>query len=176
VIVTPMDNEEKRTNIEGMIDVSFKVNGEGRSVKVENSSILLDAVRDDLLLTGAKKGCGEGVCGSCTILVNGKSVCSCLIFTAEVQGAEIETIEGLSDSQENAHPLQKAFMENDALQCGYCTSGQIMEAKFFLSKLKRGSKVNDSEISQALEGNICRCGAYNNIVRAVSQVAATLVR
>ena len=105
------------------------------NVSVERNSILLDTIRDDLLLTGAKLGCGEGVCGACTIIVNGKSVCSCLMFTVEAQGAQIETIEGLSDSEENADPLQEAFMENDALQCGYCTSGQIMEAKYFLRNL-----------------------------------------
>jgi xanthine dehydrogenase YagT iron-sulfur-binding subunit len=163
-------------NDDGMISVSFTVNGENRSVKVERSSILLDAIRDDLLLTGAKKGCGEGVCGACTVIVNGKSVCSCLMFTAEAQGTQIKTIEGLSDSEENADPLQSAFMENDAFQCGYCTAGQIMEAKYFLASLKHGSKVSDAEIKEALEGNLCRCGAYNNIVRAIRQVAETIVR
>ena len=159
-----------------MIEVSFRVNKASRSVKVERRSILLDALRDYLLLTGAKKGCGEGVCGACTVLVNSKSVCSCLMFTAEAQGAEIETIEGLSDTREEADPLQSAFMENDAFQCGYCTSGQIMEAKYFLSRIKPGSSVSESEIKEALEGNLCRCGAYDNIVRAVKQVAVTTVK
>ena len=167
---------DKVKDSDRMIEVSFKVNKATKKVKVERCSILLDALRDDLLLTGAKKGCGEGVCGACTVLVNGKSVCSCLMFTAEAQGAEIETIEGLSDSREDADPLQIAFMENDALQCGYCTSGQIMEAKYFLSRLKPGSSVGESEIREALEGNLCRCGAYNNIVKAVKQVAVTIVK
>jgi xanthine dehydrogenase YagT iron-sulfur-binding subunit len=172
-MITMMNGE---MSADGMISISFIVNGENRNVKVERCSILLDAIRDDLLLTGAKKGCGEGVCGACTVIVDGKSVCSCLMFTAEAQGTQIETIEGLSDSEENADPLQRAFMKNDAFQCGYCTAGQIMEAKYFLSSLNRESKVSEAEIKEALEGNLCRCGAYNNIVRAVRQVAETIVR
>lgn len=167
---------DKVKDSDRMIEVSFRVNKSNKNVKVERRSILLDALRDDLLLTGAKKGCGEGVCGACTVLVNGKSICSCLMFTAEAQGAEIETIEGLSDSREESDPLQSAFMENDAFQCGYCTSGQIMEAKYFLGRLKPGSALIESEIREALEGNLCRCGAYDNIIRAVKQVAATTVK
>jgi xanthine dehydrogenase YagT iron-sulfur-binding subunit len=158
------------------IYVSFKVNGVNKRVRAEPRSILLDSIRDDLLLTGAKKGCGEGVCGACTVLVNGKSVCSCLMLTVEARDSELETIEGLSTEEEHADPLQRAFMEQDALQCGYCTSGQIMEAKYFLSQLGRVSSVSESDIKEALEGNLCRCGAYNNIVRAVKQVAATIIK
>ena len=167
---------DKAKDSDQMIEVSFRVNKASTSVKVERRSILLDALRDYLVLTGAKKGCGEGVCGACTVLVNGKSVCSCLMFTADAQGSEIETIEGLSDNREGADPLQNAFMETDAFQCGYCTSRQLMEAKYFLGRLKPGSSASESEIREALEGNLCRCGAYDNIIRAVKQVAATTVK
>lgn len=161
---------------DGMIEVSFRVNGRENRVTIERRAVLLDTLRDELQLTGAKKGCGEGVCGACTVLVNGKAVCSCLMFTAEAQGTEILTIEGLSAGQGDVDPLQRAFMENDALQCGYCTSGQILAAKSFLNSLKRGDPIKDSEISEALEGNLCRCGAYNNIVKAVREIAATIVK
>jgi xanthine dehydrogenase YagT iron-sulfur-binding subunit len=158
---------------EGITEVSFVVNGKPERLRVERRAMLIDTLRDRLFLTGAKKGCGEGVCGACTVLLNGKAICSCLMFTTEARGSEIMTIEGLSEGPDQVDALQRAFMERDALQCGYCTPGQIMAAKSFLGNLRESaSSVSDVQIKEALEGNLCRCGAYNSIVQAIKEVAA----
>lgn len=158
--------------MENTIKVSFQLNGSETTVDVEPRSILLDTLRDNLGLTGSKKGCGEGVCGACSVLLNGKVVCSCLMLTAEASGQRVTTIESLLDG-ERIDPLQQAFIESDGAQCGFCTPGQIMSTKSFLNELKQdnASEVHDSEIKEALEGNLCRCGSYNGIVDAVRKVA-----
>jgi xanthine dehydrogenase YagT iron-sulfur-binding subunit len=147
--------------------VSMTVNGEKRSFEVEPRTTLLDALRDRLHLTGTKKGCGLGQCGACTILVDGRRVVSCLTLAAMNEGREITTIEGLADA-DRLHPVQQAFIDHDGFQCGYCTPGQIMSA---VGLIKEGRVASDEEIRDFMSGNICRCGAYSNIVAAVKQAA-----
>ncbi|WP_061296777.1 (2Fe-2S)-binding protein [Herbidospora cretacea] len=124
---------------------------------------LLDALRDRLGLTGTKKGCDQGACGACTVIADGRRILSCLTLAAQCDGREITTIEGLE-----SHPMQDAFMRHDAFQCGYCTSGQIMSAVALLGEDRAGS---DDDIREFMSGNLCRCGAYSNIVAAVREVA-----
>jgi xanthine dehydrogenase YagT iron-sulfur-binding subunit len=145
------------------IDVILQVNGRGRAIRVDPRSSLLDTLRERLALTGSKKGCDHGQCGACTVLVDGRRVLSCLTFAVMAQGKAITTIEGLADG-DHLHPVQAAFASQDALQCGYCTPGQIMSAVGLLSE---GHARSDDEIREGMSGNICRCGAYPNIVTAV---------
>jgi len=147
--------------------ISLKVNGAQRSLEVEARTTLLDMVREQLGLTGAKLGCDIQVCGACSLLVNGKPVSACSMLAVDVDGAEIETIEGIS-KKGALHPLQEAFMEFGALQCGYCTSGFILTAKALLAECPRPS---DSQIRDYLAGNFCRCGCYQEIVQAIKNVA-----
>lgn len=151
--------------------VSFQVNGTSRTVEVDPRDSLLDILRDSLNITGPKKGCDETVCGACAILVNGKAICSCTMLAVEAQGKKIVTVEGLS-SQDQLSPIQDAFWKHDSLQCGFCTSGQLISSKSFLDELD-GRVPSEEEIKEALSGNICRCGAYNKIVEAVAEVAST---
>jgi xanthine dehydrogenase YagT iron-sulfur-binding subunit len=151
-------------------NVTFKVNGFPKIVEVDTRDSLLDVLRDSLNLTGSKKGCDETVCGACAVLVNGKAICSCTMLAVEAEGLEIVTIEGLSQNNQLS-PLQMAFWNHDSLQCGFCTSGQIISSKSFLDELD-GRVPSEEEIKEALSGNLCRCGAYNNIVDAVAEVAA----
>ncbi len=152
------------------VRIPLNVNGEDRVVEVEPRDTLLDTLRDKLDLTGAKKGCNEGVCGTCTVLLEGRAICSCNIFAVEAEGTKITTIEGLS--RNGLDSIQKAFMTLDALQCGFCTSGQILAVKSLLSNTKLERPLDEQEIKDALSGNICRCGCYNNIVSAVQSVAS----
>lgn len=152
------------------LQVTFDVNGLTRTIEVEPRDTLLDTLRDSLGLTGAKKGCDEAVCGACAVLVDGKAVCSCTMLAIEANGSQVVTIEGLADG-DDLDPLQKAFVKHDSLQCAFCTSGQIIAAKSFLSELQ-GRIPNEDEIKEALSGNLCRCGCYNKIVEAVAEVAA----
>jgi carbon-monoxide dehydrogenase small subunit len=147
--------------------ISLKVNGLERSAEVEARMTLLDMVRDKLGLTGAKLGCDIQVCGACTLLVDGKPVSACSVLAADVDGTEILTIEGLS-KKDALHPLQEAFMEFGALQCGYCTSGFILTAKALLDENPRPS---EEEIRDYLAGNFCRCGCYQEIMEAIKKVA-----
>ncbi|MDA4129739.1 MAG: (2Fe-2S)-binding protein [Thaumarchaeota archaeon] len=156
------------------LTVKFEVNGAERTVEIDTRDSLLDVLRDSLDLTGSKKGCDETVCGACAVLVNGRAVCSCTMLAAEAQGQKIVTIEGLSEKNELS-PIQKAFWVHDSLQCGFCTSGQIISSKGFLDDLD-GRVPSEEEIKEALSGNICRCGAYNKIVEAVAEVAALQAR
>jgi aerobic-type carbon monoxide dehydrogenase small subunit (CoxS/CutS family) len=142
--------------------LSLEVNGERHDVGVEPSRRLVDVLRDDLGLTGTKVGCGEGACGACAVLVDGRPVASCLLLAAQVEGRAIVTIEGLS--REGPTPLQEAFVAEDALQCGYCTPGQIVTATALLAAVPRPSP---AEIRTAMAGNLCRCGAYPKIERAI---------
>jgi xanthine dehydrogenase YagT iron-sulfur-binding subunit len=151
----------------GMLDVTLIVNGEKRALHVEPRVVLLDALRENLGLTGAKKGCDMGQCGACTVLVEGQRVNSCLMLVAQLDGKRITTIEGLAHGAD-LHPMQQAFLDEDAFQCGYCTPGQILSA---VALLQEGKPSSDDEIRERMSGNICRCGAYPNIVAAVRSVA-----
>lgn len=147
--------------------LSLRVNGKPTELSVDTRTSLLDMLREDLGLTGTKKGCDQGACGACTILLDGKRINSCLTLAVMHDGADIQTIEGLADG-DRLHPLQQAFIDADAFQCGYCTSGQIMSAVGCIAEGHTGS---DAEIREWMSGNICRCGAYTNIVAAVSRAA-----
>jgi xanthine dehydrogenase YagT iron-sulfur-binding subunit len=151
--------------------ISLNVNGVERVLALSARHTLLDALRDELQLTGAKKGCDMGDCGACTVLVEGRAVYACLILAVDCEGRSITTIEGLSSGGE-LDPVQRAFIAADAFQCGFCTPGQIMSVKALLDATPSPS---DEEIVLALSGNLCRCGAYQNILRAV-RMAARLVR
>jgi len=149
----------------GSETVKLVVNGKQETLRVDPRTTLLDALRERLHLTGTKKGCDHGQCGACTVHVNGRRVNSCLSFALMHEGDEITTIEGLGTPAE-MHPMQAAFVEHDAYQCGYCTSGQIMSAVALAKEPCGGS---DAEIKEAMSGNICRCGAYSNILAAIQQ-------
>ena len=148
--------------------ISLKVNGHERSVLVEPRQTLLDVLRYDLRLTGTKEGCGDGNCGSCTILMDGQAVNSCLVLAVEADGHNILTIEGLVQDGE-LHPLQKAFIEEGAVQCGFCTPGMIMNAKAILDI---NPHPTEEQVRLAIAGNLCRCTGYDKIVRAILKVAA----
>src|SRR6266487_6726226 len=148
------------------IPVTLRVNGKKHDLRIDPRTTLLDCLREHLNLTGSKKGCDHGQCGACTVHINGRRVNSCLCFAAMYQDDEITTIEGISPS-ENLHPMQEAFVNHDGYQCGYCTSGQIMSA---VALLKEPCGPEDAEVKEFMSGNICRCGAYQNIVAAIQNV------
>ncbi|HEX2658176.1 MAG TPA: (2Fe-2S)-binding protein [Polyangia bacterium] len=148
------------------VDVALNINGRAHHLRLEPRVSLLDALREDLGMTGTKKGCDHGQCGACTVLVDGRRINSCLTLAVMAQGAAITTIEGLGDG-EALHPVQAAFVSEDALQCGYCTPGQIMSA---VGMLAEGHAHGEDEIREAMSGNLCRCGAYPNIVAAIRRV------
>ena len=150
-----------------LISLTTSVNGVPYELGVAGRDTLLDVLRERLALTGTKKGCDQGACGACTVLVDGRRVLSCLMLAAQCDGCEVTTIEGLG-SETQLHPLQSAFVRHDALQCGYCTPGQIMSAVALLDEGRAGS---DDEIREFMSGNLCRCGAYPNIVAAIRDVA-----
>ncbi len=152
--------------IAGAVAVSLKVNGKQVSVNIDPRTTLLDCLRESLQLTGTKKGCDHGQCGACTVHVNGRRVNSCLTFATMHEGDDITTIEGVGQPG-NLHPMQAAFVEHDGYQCGYCTSGQIMSA---VALLKEPCGPADADVKELMSGNICRCGAYPNIVAAIQQV------
>jgi aerobic-type carbon monoxide dehydrogenase small subunit (CoxS/CutS family) len=149
--------------------LELQINGVSRRVDVDPERSLLSVLRDDLDLTGSKYGCGEGQCGACTVLVDDRPTRSCLTRVASVAGRPIITIEGLERNGQ-LHPVQNAFAEADAMQCGYCTPGMIMES---VALLRRKADPTAPEITHALEGHICRCGTYDRIVRAVRRAAET---
>lgn len=151
--------------------ITLKINGEDHDLSIEPRVTLLDALRELLHLTGTKKGCDHGQCGACTVHVNGTRINSCLTFAIMHQGAEITTIEGLALNGE-LHPVQAAFIECDAFQCGYCTPGQIMSAAALLRE-PDGTGQSRDDIREAMSGNICRCGAYPNIIDAICLAAQT---
>jgi xanthine dehydrogenase YagT iron-sulfur-binding subunit len=151
---------------EGTVSLTLKVNGQSHALRLDPRTTLLDCLRENLALSGTKKGCDHGQCGACTVHVNGRRVNSCLSFAVMHRNDEITTIEGIGQP-DHLHPMQAAFIEHDGYQCGYCTSGQIMSA---VAVLKENVGPTDADVKQAMYGNICRCGAYSNIVAAVQQV------
>ena len=167
---------------ENVVRVAFNANGVRRTLALDSRVVLLDALRERLRMTGTKKGCDQGQCGACTVLVDGRRVLSCLTLTATLEGKQVTTIEGLA-SGNDLHPMQTAFIKYDAFQCGYCTPGQICSAVGVLEEARRGevshatedvstatTQLSDDEIRERMSGNICRCGAYPGIVAAVQEV------
>ncbi|QHE91506.1 2Fe-2S iron-sulfur cluster binding domain-containing protein [Pandoraea fibrosis] len=146
--------------------VTLQINGHQRQLSLDSRVSLLDALRDHAGLCGTKKGCDQGQCGACTVHVDGRRVLSCLTFAAAVDGSRVTTIEGLAGESGELHPMQAAFVEQDALQCGFCTPGQIMSA---IACVFEGHAGSSNEIREFMSGNICRCGAYPNIVAAIEQ-------
>ncbi len=146
-------------------DVVLTVNGADHAIRVDTRMTLLDALRNELGLTGSKKGCDQGQCGACTIHIDGERHLACLTLTVAAQGLRITTVEGLADG-ERLHPMQQAFIDHDGFQCGYCTSGQIMSA---IACVHEGNAGSDAAIREYMSGNLCRCAAYPNIVAAVNQ-------
>ncbi|WP_159470353.1 (2Fe-2S)-binding protein [Dyadobacter sp. 3J3] len=146
--------------------VNLTINGVKKQMAIEPRSTLLDVLREQLDLTGTKKGCDYGQCGACTVHVNGQRVLSCLSLAIMHEGKQVTTIEGLAKGDE-LHPMQKAFIKHDGFQCGYCTPGQIMSA---IACINEGHADNDEDIREFMSGNICRCGAYPNIVNAIKEV------
>jgi xanthine dehydrogenase YagT iron-sulfur-binding subunit len=165
-----------------MSKVSFRVNGDLRALELDTRTTLLDALREHLQLTGSKKGCDHGQCGACTVMVNRRRVYSCLTLAVMHEGDEVTTIEGLG-TPESLHPMQAAFVKHDGYQCGYCTPGQICASVAALEEIRAGipshatadlttaPQVTAEEIRERMSGNICRCGAYSNIIDAITEVA-----
>jgi xanthine dehydrogenase YagT iron-sulfur-binding subunit len=185
----PLQPAVSDTNLQqakiSQISITLRVNGESRTLSLDPRTSLLDALRDHLGLTGSKKGCDHGQCGACTVHVNGRRVLACLSMAVAHQHDEIATVESLAGFNGDLHPMQSAFIENDAFQCGYCTPGQIMSAIAMLKEADGAvpshvtpdvtqpptlAALNDDEIRERLSGNLCRCGAYPNIVAAVREV------
>src|SRR5688572_23619293 len=167
---------------ENVVAVALKVNGAAHRLELDSRVVLLDALRERLDLTGSKKGCDQGQCGACTVLVDGRRVLSCLTLAATLEGREVTTIEGLAQGDQ-LHPMQAAFIKYDAFQCGYCTPGQICSAVALLDEARRGdvshvtedvgvttTRLTDDQIRERMSGNICRCGAYPGIVAAIQEV------
>jgi len=162
----PPPEAPKGPNIEGAVPVTLRINGKDHALRVDPRTSLLDCLRETVTLTGTKKGCDHGQCGACTVHVNGRRVISCLTLAVMQDGQEITTIEGLG-TPDALHPMQAAFLAHDGYQCGYCTSGQIMSA---VALLKEPCGPDDAAVKELMSGNICRCGAYANIVAAIQQV------
>jgi xanthine dehydrogenase YagT iron-sulfur-binding subunit len=154
------------TPTSGATHVKLMVNGKGHDLTLDTRVTVLDALREHLHLTGSKKGCDQGQCGACTVHIDGRRVLSCLTLAVAAQGKHIETIEGLAGAGGALHPMQKAFIEQDGFQCGYCTPGQIMSA---VACVKEGHAKTDADIQEYMSGNLCRCGAYPKIVAAIKQ-------
>ncbi len=168
--------------------VALRINGEPYRIPIDVRSTLLDVLRERLHLTGTKKGCDHGLCGACTVALDGERVVSCLTLAASVDGSEVVTIEGLA-AEATLHPVQQAFLDCDGFQCGYCTPGQVSSARAMLEEFQRGdlstatfdgtraevidgcTRLSRPEIRERMAGNICRCGAYANIVEAIESVA-----
>lgn len=175
-------SDSKRKVEPTMVPVELKVNGKAHGLSLDSRTTLLDALREHLHLTGSKKGCDHGQCGACTVIVDGRRINSCLTLAVMQDGAEITTVEGLG-TPEALHPMQAAFVSHDGYQCGYCTPGQICSAVAVLAEVKAGlpshvtadleagPKLDAAEIRERMSGNICRCGAYSNIVDAILDVA-----
>lgn len=171
------------TSSETASTVRFKVNGVARELHLDHRTTVLDALREHMGLTGAKKGCDHGQCGACTVLLNGRRVNSCLLLAVAAADSEIITVEGLAGPDGTLHRVQRSFIDHDALQCGYCTPGQVCSATAMLEEVRAGwpsavtadpaapAVLDAAEIRERMSGNLCRCGAYVNIVAAIAQVA-----
>ncbi len=182
--LTPEAAAQHAAAAQGNVPLSISINKQIRQVTVDSRTSLLDLLREQLDLTGSKKGCDHGQCGACTVLLDGRRVNACLTLAVAAQGYEVTTIEGLG-TPENLHPVQAAFLEHDGYQCGYCTPGQICSAAALITEQKKGElsqvswetgktsnpTLTDEEIRERMSGNLCRCGAYPNIVAAVRAVA-----
>lgn len=174
--------EKKHESSSDFSTVSFKVNGKDRTLTLDNRTTLLDALREHLELTGPKKGCDHGQCGACTVSVNGRRINACLSLAVMHEGDEVTTIEGIG-TPEQLDPMQQAFIDHDGFQCGYCTPGQICSAKAVLDEIRAGIpshvtgdltsriEITEDEIRERMSGNICRCGAYANILAAIAEIA-----
>lgn len=152
------------------LEAELKINGSSHKLRLDPRTSLLDLLREQLHLTGSKKGCDHGQCGACTVLVNGRRINSCLTLAIVHEGDEITTIEGLANG-EQLHPMQAAFLEQDGFQCGYCTPGQICSA---VACVEEGHASDDEQIREWMSGNLCRCGAYPNIVAAIKQARSQI--
>lgn len=161
----------RREYTSGLYPLRLSVNGQVYSLSIDLRTSLLDTLREHIGLTGTKKGCDHGQCGACTVMVDGRRVLSCLTFAASVADHSVTTIEGLASREGTLHPMQQAFIDNDAFQCGYCTPGQIISA---VACVREGHARNDAEIREYMSGNLCRCAAYPNIVAAVNQGQAAM--
>ncbi|OHV89404.1 oxidoreductase [Mesorhizobium sp. ORS 3428] len=169
LLTSPARAEEPgaaRSKLRDAVAVSLRINGQPYALSLDTRTSLLDALRDHVGLTGTKKGCDHGQCGACTVLVDGKRVLSCLSFAVMNRGREVTTVEGLAASDGKLHPMQQAFIDHDAFQCGYCTPGQIMSA---IGCINEGHANSEADIREFMSGNICRCAAYPNIVAAIVQ-------
>ena len=185
LLAHPMkETPTKPAFLQNEVAVSFSVNGETHQLNLDSRTSLLDALREHLGLTGSKKGCDHGQCGACTVMINGKRKLSCLTLAATCESHEVTTIEGLAQNG-NMHPMQQAFLKHDGFQCGYCTPGQICSSVALLKEAEEGEasyvtedlhkissnlELSEEEIRERMSGNICRCGAYNNIVQAFREV------
>ncbi len=182
--LSPARTDNLSAGVEHGVRVSFSVNGAKTSLVVDPRMTLLDALRERMELTGSKKGCDQGQCGACTVIADGRRILSCLTLAASCEARSITTIEGIAESN-NLHPIQASFIKHDGFQCGYCTSGQICSAVALLKEAKNGElsyatadirqhptalRLSEHEISERMSGNICRCGAYPNIVAAILEV------
>ncbi|WP_288403582.1 aldehyde dehydrogenase iron-sulfur subunit PaoA [uncultured Pseudomonas sp.] len=174
----PLTPQAIAARLPQLLPLTLQINGEARRLRVDSRTTLLDALRENLHLTGTKKGCDHGQCGACTVLVNGQRINSCLSLAAMHEGDSITTIEGLGNA-ERLHPMQAAFLAKDGFQCGYCTPGQICSAVALLDEVKAGMpshvskrldgpmRLSEEEIRERMSGNLCRCSAYPNIVAAI---------
>ncbi len=183
-LIQPAVNQVASGALINPVKVSFTVNGAKKSLEVDSRMTLLDTLREVMGLTGSKKGCDQGQCGACTMIVNGERVLSCLTLAASCQGKTVTSVEGLANGN-MLHPMQASFIKHDGFQCGYCTSGQICSAVALLSEANQGQasyvtadlrkttaplQLSEDEIRERMSGNICRCGAYPNIVAAIREV------
>ncbi|RAJ87900.1 xanthine dehydrogenase YagT iron-sulfur-binding subunit [Chitinophaga dinghuensis] len=166
IVLKAAEKDEAIAALFEKVPVSMEINGKKQQLSVEPRTTLLDLLREQLALTGTKKGCDHGQCGACTVHINGMRVNSCLTLAVMQEGKKITTIEGLANGEE-LHPMQQAFIKHDGFQCGYCTPGQIMSA---VACIREGHANSPEEIREFMSGNICRCGAYDNIVSAVLEV------
>ena len=158
--------DEKAAGYFEKLPLAIEINGVSHTLSIEPRTTLLDLMREQLALTGTKKGCDHGQCGACTVHINGNRVLSCLTLAVTTEGKKVTTIEGLADG-DKLHPMQEAFIKHDGFQCGYCTPGQIMSG---IACIREGHANSDDEIREYMSGNICRCGAYPNIVKAIADV------
>ncbi len=168
--VAPLEEMRGRTR-PSLYEVRLRINRQEHALSLDPRTTLLDAIRDHVGLTGTKKGCGHGQCGACTVLMDGKRVLSCMSFAVMGEACEITTIEGLAIPGGELHPMQQAFVDHDAFQCGYCTPGQILSA---IACVEEGHADSRASIREYMSGNLCRCAAYPNIVAAIEQAAASM--